>query len=126
MSSGVPRSRRIAAASRVFSAEYDEIPAYSALPGSHGRVERAHRLLERRLGIEAVRVEDVDVVELHAREALVEAREEVLARAAVAVRAGPHVVAGLRRDDELVAERAQVLLAASAPKFSSAEPYGGP
>ena len=27
-----PRSRRIAAASRVFSAEYDEIPAYSALP----------------------------------------------------------------------------------------------
>ena len=33
-------------------------------PGAR-RVERAHRLLERRLGIEAVRVEDVDVVEAH-------------------------------------------------------------
>ena len=32
MSSGVPRSRRIAAASRVRSGEYDEMPAYSALP----------------------------------------------------------------------------------------------
>src|SRR3954453_23416985 len=72
------------------------------------RVQRAHRLLERRLGVEAVRVEDVDVVEPHPPEALVEAREQVLARAPVAVRAGPHVVAGLRRDDQLVAERAQV------------------
>src|SRR5215207_8817946 len=43
-------------------------------------------------------------------EALVEAREQVLAgAAALAVRAGPHVVARLRRDDELVAERAQVV-----------------
>ena len=32
ISSGVPRSARIAAASRVSSGEYDEIPAYNALP----------------------------------------------------------------------------------------------
>ena len=32
MSSGVPRSRRIAIASSVRCAEYEEIPAYSALP----------------------------------------------------------------------------------------------
>ena len=32
MSSGVPSSRAIVAASAVFLAEYDEIPAYSALP----------------------------------------------------------------------------------------------
>ena len=76
------------------------------LPLPHGGVERAHRLLERRLGVEAVRVEDVDVVEAHPREALVEACEQVLARSPLAVRAGPHVVAGLRRDDDLVAIRA--------------------
>ena len=76
---------------------------------AHRRVERAHRLLERRLRIEAVRVEDVDVVEPHARERLVERREQVLARAPLAVRAGPHVVAGLRRDHELVAVRAEVV-----------------
>ena len=74
-----------------------------------GGVERAHRLLERRLGIEAVRVEDVDVVEPHPRERLVERCEQVLARAPLAVRPGPHVVAGLRRDHELVAVRAQVV-----------------
>ena len=95
------------------------------LPLPHGGVERAHRLLERRLRVEAVRVEDVDVVEAEAREALVEAREQVLARPPLAVRAGPHVVAGLRRDDELVAVRRRSR-AKSRPKFSSAEPYGGP
>ena len=78
-----------------------------ALP--HGRVERAHRLLERRLGVEAVRVEDVDVLEPHPLQRLVEAREHVLARAPLAVRAGPHVVAGLRRDHELVAVGPEVL-----------------
>ncbi len=83
-----------------------------ALP--HGGVERAHRLLERRVGVEAVRVEDVDVVEAEAVEALVEAGEEVLARAAVTVGAGPHVVAGFRGDDELVAERLQVVAQESA------------
>ena len=85
-------------------------PGVQRLTGSHGGVERAHRLLERRVGVEAMRVEDVDVVEPHPREALVEAREEVLARAVVAIRSRPHVVAGLRRDDELVPEGAQVLL----------------
>ena len=32
ISSGVPSSRAIVAASRVFAAEYDEMPAYSARP----------------------------------------------------------------------------------------------
>ena len=44
------------------------------LPLMHGGGERAHRLLERRLGVEPVRVEDVDVVDAHPLQALVEAR----------------------------------------------------
>ena len=36
-------------------------PHVQRLPLPDGRVQRAHRLLERRLGVEAVRVEDVDV-----------------------------------------------------------------
>ena len=32
MTIGVPRARMIAAASRVLSGEYDEMPAYSAFP----------------------------------------------------------------------------------------------
>ncbi len=75
-----------------------------------GGVERAHRLLERCLRIETVRVEDVDVVEPHAAQALIEAREQVLARAPFPVRPRPHVVAGFRGDHQLVAERRQVFL----------------
>ena len=80
-----------------------------ALP--HRRVESPDRLLERCVRVEAVRVEDVDVLEAHPRERLVQARQHVLAGAAApAVWAGPHVVAGLGRDDQLVAVWPQVVL----------------
>ena len=78
---------------------------YDMWPGPYGEWGSRKYLLAsldqslRRLGVEAVRVEDVDVVEPHPRQALVEAREHVLARAPLAVGAGPHVVAGLGRDD---------------------------
>ena len=68
-----------------------------------GRVERAHGLLERRARVGAVGVEDVDIVEPHALEALVEAGDQIFARAEIAVGPGPHVPAGLGRDDQLVA-----------------------
>src|ERR1044072_5211760 len=74
----------------------------------HGRVESPHRLVERGLGVETMRVEDVDVLEAHPAKALVETRKELLRRAPLAVRARPHVVAGLGRDHELVAIRVQV------------------
>ncbi|SOT42656.1 hypothetical protein F01_420702 [Burkholderia cenocepacia] len=77
----------------------------------HGRRQRARRFLERRVRVETVRIEDVDVVEPHPLQALVEAREHVLARpAAAAVRPRPHVPAGLRRDQQLVAIRPEILL----------------
>ncbi len=76
---------------------------------AHERVEGADRLLDGHVRVVAVRVEDVDVVDAHARERLLGAREQVLARASVRVRSVPHVVAGLRRDDQLVAVRREVL-----------------
>ncbi len=69
----------------------------------HRRVQRAERFLERRAGVETVVVEDVDVVDAEALEALVEAGEQVLARAEVAIGTGPHVPAGFRRDHQLIA-----------------------
>ena len=105
----MPRSRRIAAASRRLLGRVRRDPDVERLALPHRAVERAHRLLERRVRVEPVRVEDVDVLEAEPLEALVEAREQVLARAPLAVRAGPHVVARLRRDDELVAVRREVV-----------------
>ena len=55
----------IAAASRGLLGRVGGDPRVERLALTDGGVERAHRLLERRLGVEAVRVEDVDVVEPH-------------------------------------------------------------
>ncbi len=79
------------------------------LPLTDGGVERAERLLHRSVWIEAVVVEDVDVVQTQTRQTLVEAGEQVLARASVAVRAGPHVPTSFARDDEFVAVGLEVL-----------------
>ena len=73
------------------------------LAAAHDLIQRAHRLLDRRFRIRTVMIEDVDVVEVHALQALVEAGDQVLAAAVVAVRALPHVVAGLGGNDQLVA-----------------------
>ena len=55
-------------------------------------------------------VEQVYIVYLHAFQTLVERCHEILSAAPVAIRAGPHVVACLRRDEELVAIGAEVLV----------------
>src|SRR5580693_6621135 len=72
-------------------------------------VQRTHRLLERGVRVEAVGVEDVHVLQAHPAQRLVQAGQQVLAGAPFAVRAGPHVVAGLGRDDQLVAVGPEVL-----------------
>ena len=75
---------------------------------THQGVERTHGFLDGRHRIRAVRIKNVDVVETHSRERLFGGRDQVLARTVVAVGTRPHVVAGLRRDDELIAVRREV------------------
>ena len=86
------------------------MPTYSALPW---RTAVASAPIVSSSGVSASkrwRVEDVEVVDADAPEALVEAGEDVLARtAALAVRARPHVPAGLAADDQLVAVGGEVL-----------------
>ena len=67
-------------------------------------------LFEGSARIETVVVEDVDVVDTEAPQALVQAREQVFARAEVAVWAWPHVPPGFRRDHELVPVSSKVRL----------------
>ena len=69
----------------------------------------AHRLLEWGIEVDAVRVEDVDVVEAHALEAGLQAGQHVLARAAPTIGTRPHVPAGLGGDDQLVTIGREVL-----------------
>ena len=68
----------------------------------HDGLQGAHGLLQRGLRIRAVVVEDVDIVQMHPLQALIRARNQVLSAAEVAVGAGPHVIARLGRDDELI------------------------
>ena len=71
--------------------------------------QRAHRLLERRVGVHPVMVENIDIVKAHSHERLIEAREQVLAASPVSVGALPHRVAGLRGDDHLIPVGKEVL-----------------
>ena len=59
-----------------------------------GGVQRPQRFFERGVRVEAVMVEDVDVVDAQPLQALVQAGQEILSRAEVTVRAGPHIPPG--------------------------------
>ena len=66
---------------------------------AHDIDESLQGFFQRCFGVEAVDVEQVHVVQVHSSEALVEAGHEVLARAPVAIRSGPHVISRLGRDE---------------------------
>ena len=88
-----------------------------------GGVQGAHGLLQRRVRVEPVVVEDVDPVQPHPLERLVQRAQQVLARAQVAVGAGPHVPARLGRDHQLVAVAGEVL-AEDAAEVGLGRPVG--
>ena len=64
-------------------------------------VERAERLLDRRLGVEAVELVEIDVVRPEPPEAGVDGVEQMIPRRAEPVRV-PAAKRALRRDDDLV------------------------
>ena len=72
-------------------------------------MERSHRLFERRLQIRTMRIENINVVEAHALETLIETCEQVLARTSFAIGTGPHEIPGLGRDNDLVTIGGEVL-----------------
>ncbi len=74
----------------------------------HGGVEGGHGFLQAGVGIGAVRVEDIDVIEAEALERLIERGEEVLARAIFAIGTVPHIVAGFGGDDQFIAVAGEV------------------
>ena len=86
----------------------------------HDVNHRLQGLFERCVGVVTMTIEEVHVVEVHALEALVEACHEILARAPVAVRTFPHVVASLGGDEEFVTIRSEVVLHQSAHRFFGA------
>ena len=79
------------------------------LAAAHGLRQCAHRLLQRGVGVHAVVVENIHIVQPHALQAPVQAGQQVLAAAPVAVGAVPHQVTGLGGDDQLVAVDAEVV-----------------
>ena len=87
-------------------------PVHGPALGLDDVVEGAHRLLHRREAVRPVRVDDVDVLEVHALERVPETLDDVLPRQAVvvdqdlAVRAA---VVDLGADDDVVAVPAELL-----------------
>ena len=79
------------------------------LAAAHSLRQCAHRLLQRGVGVHAVVVEDVHIVQSHAAQALVQTGQQVLAAAPVAVGAVPHHIPGLGGDDQLIAVDAEII-----------------
>ncbi len=77
MRQGVPRDRRIAAAFRVMRRRIGRDARVQGLSLLHRAVQCTECFLQRRVGIHAVRIEDVDVIEPHPLQALIEAGEHV-------------------------------------------------
>ena len=75
------------------------------LARAHDLVERVHGLLDRRVGIEAMDLVDVDVVGLQALELEVDGRHQVLAAGADVVLAVAHADADLGRQHDILALR---------------------
>ena len=55
-------------------------------------------------------IEQIHVINLHTFQTLVERGHQILAAAPIAIRAGPHVIAGFRRDEQFVAIGPEVLV----------------
>ena len=65
MSSGVPKVAQDRGRLRGALCRVRRDPRVERLPDWYGGVQRRHRLLERRLGVDPVRVEDVEVLDTH-------------------------------------------------------------
>ena len=79
------------------------------LAAAYGLRQSAHCFFQRGLGVHAMVVEDIHIVQPHPAQALVQAGQQVFAAAPVAVGTVPHRVTRLGRDDQLIAVRHQVV-----------------
>ena len=95
MTNGTFIWRKMAAASRLLR-PVGRNSDIQSLAAADGALQRAHRLLERCGGVEAVRIENVDVVETHALETLIQAGEQIFAGSPLAVGTRPHEITRLR------------------------------
>src|SRR5690625_1581025 len=70
-------------------------PGIERLPGAHGLVKGTHGFFQIRVWIKTMRVENIDVVDAHARERLVETCEQIFTGTANAGGAGPPIPTSL-------------------------------
>ena len=84
---------------------------------THDVYQSLQSLFERSVGVVTVAVEEVDIVEMHSLQTLVETRHERLSRTPVAVRTLPHLISRLRSNEEFVAIRAEVIVHESAQRL---------
>ena len=72
------------------------------LTGSDNAIQCTNGLLQRCIWIRSVMVEDIHIIQSHALQALIQAGYQILFAAPVAIRAGPHIITGLRGNDQFI------------------------
>ena len=77
-------------------------PCIQRLPASYNIGQRRHSLLKRCLLIHTVVIENIHIIQFHTPQALVNAGHQILPASVIPVRAVPHIISGLRSDDQFV------------------------
>ena len=91
---------------------------------THNVYQSLEGLFERSVGVVAMAVEEVDIVEVHSLQTLVETRHERLSRTPVAVRTLPHLISRLRSNEEFVAIRTEIIVHESSHSLLGTTVYG--
>ena len=123
---GYPDIELLPALADFFSVSIDELLGYRSsereqelasikqelerLAGTDDINKRLERLLYRRIGIIAVRVEQVHIIEPHPFERLIEAGDQILAATPLSVRTVPHAVTGFGGDKEFIPVRTEIFI----------------
>ena len=108
MRHGVPSSRRHFRRLHGFGRLVIRNAGVKRLAAANRVRERAHRFFQRRVGIGPMRIKNIHIRQTHPLERLVERRQQIFARTPFTIRARPHVVARLGRDDQFIAPFAEV------------------
>ncbi len=78
------------------------------LSGRDSLCQSPHGLLQGRLGIHPVMIEDIYIFQPHPLKALVQAGQQIFPAAPVSIRSRPHVITCFCADDQLVSVRSQI------------------
>ena len=74
----------------------------------HHQIQRTHGFVQRRVGIGAMMVKNIHIIQPHAFQTLIQTGDQILFRAKIPIRPIPHGVTGFGRNNQFIPIRAKI------------------